>query len=107
MWARRLALAATIWTGAYVAAYLGIVRDDGNSPAWWDVGLIAISVLPLVAVVAGWLSRPLLVASAVVLAFASLLGLLSFGIFLLPSVMCAIVAAFVTKPTPRPASGPC
>lgn len=106
MWNRWLALAATIWTGAYIAVYLTTVRHDGNPPAWWYVGLVAVGVLPLIAVVAGWLSRPALVASAVVLTFATLLGLLSVGIFLLPSVICVIVAALLPKPRARPAFGP-
>jgi hypothetical protein len=106
MWTRWLALAATIWTAAYVVAYLAIIRQEGGSPAWWYVGLIAAGVLPLIAVVAGRLARPALVASAVVLGFASLLGLLSIGIFLLPAVMFVIVAALVPKPRTRPAFGP-
>ena len=106
MWTRWLALAATTWAGAYVVAYLALVHHDGNSPAWWYVGLVAIGTVPLIAVVTGRLSRPALVASAAVLAFAALLGLLSIGIALVPSVMCAIVAAFVMKPGSRVASGP-
>lgn len=106
MWARWLALAATTWTGAYVVAYLVLVRHNGNSPAWWYVVLIAISMAPLIAAVAGWLSRPALVASAVVQALAALVGLLSIGILLLPSVVCVIAAAFVTTPTSRAAPGP-
>jgi len=106
MWTRWLALAATIWTAAYVVAYLAIVRQDGSTPAWWYVGLIAAGVLPLIAAVAGWSSRPALVASGGVLGFASLLGLLSIGIFLMPAVLCVIVAAFVPKPSTRPAYGP-
>jgi hypothetical protein len=106
MWARWLALAATAWTGAYVGAYLALVRHDGNSPAWWYVGLIAISVVPSVAAVVGWMSRPALAVSAVGLALAVLLGLLSIGIFLLPSVMCVVVAALVTRSTSRTGPGP-
>jgi hypothetical protein len=67
MWTRWLALAATTWTGAYVVAYLALVRHDGNSPAWWYIGLIAIGMVALIVVVAGWLSRPALVVSAVCL----------------------------------------
>ena len=106
MWTRWLALAATTWAGAYVVTYLALVRHDGNSPAWWYVGLVAIGMVPLIAVVAGWLSRPALIASAVALAFAALLGLLSIGIFLVPSVICVIVAAFVMKATSRTVAGP-
>ena len=97
---------ATAWAGAYVVAYLALVRHDGNSPAWWYVGLVAVGTVPLIAVVAGWSSRPAVVASAVVLALAALLGLLSIGIVLLPSVVCVIVAAFGMKPRSRVASGP-
>ncbi|WP_345630637.1 hypothetical protein [Rugosimonospora acidiphila] len=98
-------MAATIWTGAYVAAYLVLVRHGGNSPAWWYIGLLAIGVAPLIVTVAGWLSRLALVASAVVLALAMLVGLLSIGIFLLPSAVCVIVAASLMKPTSRTVSG--
>ena len=66
MWARFLAVAATIWTATYVVAYLLLIRHEGDSPAWWYVGLIAIGVLPLIPAVAGRLSRPGLIASAVV-----------------------------------------
>ncbi|MEU8263852.1 hypothetical protein AB0C02_24890 [Micromonospora sp. NPDC048999] len=105
MWARWLALTATVWTGAYAVAYVMVVRHDGNSPAWWYVGLIALSVLPLIAAVAGRLSRPALVASAVVLALVALLGLLSIGVLLLPSVICVIVAAIVMKSASGAARG--
>ena len=101
MRARWLALAATTWTCTYVVAYLIVVGHDGNAPAWWYVALIGIGVVPLVAAVAGWLSRPALVASAVVHALAALLGLLSIGIFLLPSVVCVIAAVTVMKPVSR------
>jgi hypothetical protein len=89
-----------------VVAYLALVRNDGNSPAWWYLGLIAIGLVPLVAAIAGWSSRPALVASAVVLGLATLLGLLTIGVLLLPSVTCAIVAAFVTRPASGIASEP-
>ena len=101
MWARWLALAATTWTGAYVVAYLVLVSHDGGAPAWCYVVLLAISMVPLIAAAAGWLSRPALVASAVLHTFAALLGLLSIGIFLLPSVGCVIAAAIVMKRTFR------
>jgi peptidoglycan/LPS O-acetylase OafA/YrhL len=105
VWTRWLALAATIWTGAYLVVYLALVRHDGNPPAWWYVGLVAVGMVASVAVVAGWLSRLALAASAAVLALAALLGLLSIGIFLLPSVMCVSVAAVIMKSRPgRPAS---
>lgn len=98
MGTRWLALTATILTGAYTAAYLTLVLYGGNSPAWWYVGLIAISVVPLIAAIAGRSSRPALLASAAVQALAALLGLLSIGIFLVPSVVCVIVAAIVMRP---------
>jgi hypothetical protein len=101
-----LALAATAWTGGYATVYLILVHHDGNSPAWWYVGLLAVSMVPLIARAAGWLSRPALIASAVALALAVLLGLLSIGLLLLPSVVTAIVAASMMKPTTRAAPEP-
>jgi hypothetical protein len=95
-----------MWTGAYVLAYLAVVRQDDNSPAWWYVVLLAFGMVPLIAVVAGWLSRPALVASAVVHALAALLGLLSIGIFLLPSLVCVFAAGLVMERTSGTASEP-
>ena len=106
MWARWLALAATAWTGGYATVYLILVHHDGNSPVWWYVGLLAVGMVPLIATAAGWLSRPALIASAVALAFAALLGLLSIGLLLLPSVVTAIVAASMMKHTTRAAPEP-
>jgi hypothetical protein len=97
MRARWLALAAAVWTVAYVAGYLVLVRREGNDPAWWYVGLIAIGLVPLIAATAGRSSRPALVASAVVLGLAALLALLSIGIFLVPAVVCGAVAAIVMR----------
>ena len=106
MWARWLALAATAWTGAYVALYLVLIREGGGSPAWWYIGLLAISAAPLVATAAGWVSRPALIASGAALVLAMLLGLLSIGALLLPSVICVTVAVFVVKPSPGAQPGP-
>ncbi|WP_213455475.1 hypothetical protein [Rhizomonospora bruguierae] len=105
MWTRLLALTATIWAGAYLVGYLVLVSQDGGSPAWWYAGLIVIGLAPLVAVLAGRLSRPALAASAILLGLAALLGLLSIGIFLLPAIACVIAAALVLKPASDPAPG--
>jgi hypothetical protein len=99
MRARWLALAAAVWTAAYLTGYLILVSRDGNGPVWWYVGLIAIGVVPLIGAIAGRSSRSVLVASAAVLAVAALLGLLSIGILLVPAVVTVIVAAVVVRPT--------
>jgi hypothetical protein len=101
MWARWLALAATVWTLIYISTYLAVVRADGNPPAWWYVALVAIGVVPLVATAAGWTSRPALVASTAVLGVGMLLGLLSIGLLLLPSVILAAVTVVLAKPAAR------
>jgi len=98
MRARWWALAAAVWTVVYLVGYLILVNLDGNGPAWWYVGLLVVGVTPLIAASAGRSSRPTLIASAVLLGFAALLGLLSIGILLVPAVVCAVVAAIATGP---------
>ncbi len=99
---RWLTLAATIWTGAYLVAYLEVVHRDGNPPAWWYVGLLAVGAVPIIATAAGWRSRTALVASAGILGLATVLGLLSIGILLVPALVCVIVAACVMTSPARP-----
>ena len=106
MWTRWLALAATAWAGAYVVGYLALVHHDGNPAAWWYVGIIVIGMAAAITVAGGWLSRPALVSSAVVLGIAALVGLLSIGILLLPSIACLIVGMVLLKPTPSSVSSP-
>jgi len=98
MRARWLALVAAVWTVAYLAGYLVLVSQDGDGPAWWYVGLLAIGLVPLIGASAGRSSRPGLVASAVVLGLSALLGLLSIGILLVPAVVCVIAAVIVARP---------
>jgi hypothetical protein len=96
---RWLACAAAVWAAAYLCVYFVLVHDQDNGPAWWYVGLIALSILPLIAAASGRLSRPALVGSIVTMAVATLLGLLSIGLLLLPALICVIVATVVMKPT--------
>jgi len=105
MWARLTASVAAAWTAGYLAMYLVLVRQDGGSPVWWYVGLVAIGLLPLIAAAVGLVSRPVLIVGAVALVVSALLGLLSIGVLLLPSVVCAVVAAAVMKPAPPRAEG--
>jgi hypothetical protein len=99
MMTRWLALVAAVWAAAYVGVYLVLVHDQENGPAWWYVGLVALSILPLIAAAGGRSSRPALVGSVVTMAVATLLGLLSIGLLLLPALICALVAAVAMKPT--------
>ncbi len=98
MWTRWLAAIATIWAGGYVAGYLALVHHDGNSPAWWYVGLIAVAMVVSIAVAVGWLSRPALIAGASAFGVAAVLGLLTIGILLLPAIACLIVGAVRLTP---------
>lgn len=100
---RWLASAAATWAAAYLGVYLVLVHYQGNGPVWWYIGLIALSILPLIAAASGRSSRPALVGSIVTMAAATLLGLLSIGLLLLPALICVIVAAVVMKPTARDA----
>jgi hypothetical protein len=100
---RRLALAAATWATAYLGVYFVLVHYQGNGPAWWYVGLIVLSILPLITAAMGRVSRPALVGSVVAMAVATLLGLLSIGLLLLPALIFVIVSAAVMKPDARSA----
>jgi hypothetical protein len=90
---RYLAMGAAAWAAGYAAIYVGIVRGQGNSPAWWYVALLGAGIAVLALATAGRWPRPMLISGTVLLALAALAGLLSIGILLFPGVVGAAVAA--------------
>jgi hypothetical protein len=92
---RYAALGAIIWTIGFLAAYLLIVRGQGNEPAWWYVAVPAVAALCLIPASAGRPGANTGVSTGVgtvLLAGATLLGLLSVGLLLVPAVAAAAVA---------------
>jgi hypothetical protein len=90
--ARILAAAAAVWTIAYAIVYLVVISGQGNSPAAWYVVMLAIGAVSLVVAAAGRAMRPALIFGTIVLGIATLLGLLSIGLLLLPALIASAVA---------------
>ena len=84
---------ALLWTAGYLVVYLLVVQSQGDQPARWYVLLLSLAVLALCFAVIGEGHRPLIVAAVVMLAVATLAGLLSIGLLLLPALAAAAFAA--------------
>jgi hypothetical protein len=101
----RLLIGTIGWVVGYLATYLVIIYQQGeSSPAWWYVALLVAAIGLLGFVAAGRLGRRSLVAATVVLAFATFVALLSIGVFLIPALVAAMIAASRPGPT-HPDSG--
>jgi hypothetical protein len=93
MRARYLAVAAAAWTAANAVLYFAVIHAQGGSPAWWYVAVLAAVLTMLALAVAGRWPRPMLIASAVLLAGCAVAGALSIGLLLVPGVVAALAAA--------------
>src|SRR5687768_15522072 len=99
---QHLLLGAVVWVAGYLAAYLVIMyRQGDSSPAWWYVALLAVAAGMLALVVAGRLGRGSLLAAIAVLGFATVIGLLSIGVFLVPALIAAVLAVSMPAATRR------
>ena len=90
---RYLAGAAALWAFAYVCGYVALIHRQNDSPvAWWYVALVAAGVVALGGVAAATWGRPGLVVGVAALAVASLLGVLTIGLLLIPAVVATVIA---------------
>jgi hypothetical protein len=97
---RYLAIGAAVWATGYTAVYAAVVTGQGNWPAWWYLALLAAGAGALaVAATRRW-PRPVLIFGAACLALAALAGIASIGMFLVPAVVAAAVAAAGTSQRP-------
>jgi hypothetical protein len=102
MRARFLAIGAAVWTAANAGIYFVVISAQGNTPAWWYLGVLGASTL-LFALAAGRLwPVPLLITGAILVTGAALAGVLSIGMLLVPGVLAAVAAL---GPTRRPQAG--
>lgn len=103
MGSRILAAAAAIWVAGYTVGYAALVRDQGDAPAiWYLVVLVTACVGFVVTTVQPSRPRPL-VAAIALSACASVLGMLTIGVFLVPAILAGI-AALAIRPR-RPVDG--
>jgi hypothetical protein len=92
MHGRPLAIGAAAWTAGNAALYFAVIHAQGGSPAWWYVAVLAAVMTMLALAVADWRPRPLLIASAVLLAVCAVAGVLSIGLLLIPGAALALAA---------------
>ena len=89
---RWCAIVAAVWALGYVLVYVTVVRGQGNDVAWWYVGLVWLASLLASSVVFVRSPRPMLFVALVVYAACMVLGALTIGLLLLPSVLATAVA---------------
>jgi hypothetical protein len=98
---RYLAIGAAVWAAGYAGLYVVVISNQGNSPAWWYLALLAAGAGSLaVAAIRRW-PRPTLIFGAACMALAALVGVLSIGMLLVPAVVAAVVAAARTSHHPH------
>jgi hypothetical protein len=94
---RLLALFAAVWTGGFLAVYLNTVMGQGTQPATWYLLLLALAIGLLIAAASQPARSWALAAALVVLGLATLAGLLSIGLGLVPADLLA-AASLVLPP---------
>ena len=102
MRARILAIGAAVWTAVNAGIYLLVISAQGNSPAWWYLAILGISVVLFLLAACRLWPVPMLITGAVLLTAAALVGVLSIGLLLVPGVLAAVAAL---GPTRRPPVG--
>jgi hypothetical protein len=90
---RYLAIGAAVWAAGYAAVYAAVVTGQGNSPAWWYLALLVAGAGSLAVAATRRRPRPVLIFGVTCLALAALAGIASIGMFLVPAVVAAAVAA--------------
>lgn len=94
---RILVAAAAVWVAGYLAVYFAIIAQQGNSPAWWYVALLVVVIALLGIAAFGRPGRGLLVAAVVLLGFATMIAMLSIGVFLAPALVAAVAAVATSQ----------
>jgi cytochrome bd-type quinol oxidase subunit 2 len=95
---RVLAAAAAAWSLLYLVAYLWVINGQDGAIAWWYVALLVLAALSLavaaVAAFSAW-QRAALTVGFSTSALAMLVGLLSIGTLLAPTVVATAIALVV------------
>ena len=97
---RWLAGAAVAWIAGFTALYLALIRSQGNTPAWWLIAVLVAAAIPLGLAAAARPVRLALFAATLLLAGATLLGLLSIGLLLVPAVAAAATVTVLAYQRP-------
>ena len=82
-----------MWAFADALGYVVLIHRQDESPvAWWYVALVAGGVVALGGVAVATWGRSGLVVGVTALAVASLLGVLTIGLLLIPAVVATVIA---------------
>jgi hypothetical protein len=92
------AAAATAWSVVYVVVYLWVIDAQEGAIAWCYVVLIVLAALSFALAALGIWARAALTVGLVTSALAMLVGLLSLGALLAPTVVAALIPLVVTRP---------
>ena len=96
---RVLTVAAAGWLSLYLLAYVLVVRSQGGDVARWYIVLGLLALLACAAAAVGVAPSTTTAIALALTAAASLAGLLSVGLLLVPAVLALTVALF-RRPAP-------
>jgi hypothetical protein len=103
---RVLVGAAACWLSLYLLTYVYVLGTQDGDVARWYVGLGLLALVACVAAVAGVRPSATTSIALVLTAIATLAGLLSIGLLLLPAVLALTVALFRHPAVNRPPASP-
>jgi hypothetical protein len=95
---RVLAATATASSVIYLVAYLWVIDAQNGAIAWWYVVLMILAALSFAVAALGTSARAALTVGLVASALAMLVGLLSLGALLAPTVAAAAIALVAARP---------
>ncbi|HEY6278997.1 MAG TPA: hypothetical protein VIX86_22015 [Streptosporangiaceae bacterium] len=105
MVARWLAAGAAAWVAGFAVFYVVLIHNQGDSPVWWFIAVLAAAGIPLLIAALGKPVRPALFAATILLGGAALLGLLSIGLLLVPAVAAAAAVTAMAFRQPMAPAG--
>jgi hypothetical protein len=94
---RVLAAAAAAWVVLYLVGYVRVIRFQQGEVAWWYTALVVISAVSCAGAAAGLRIRALLAIGLTTSVAATLLGLLSIGMFLAPCIVLLAIAVVLAS----------
>ena len=95
---RVLAATATASSVIYLVAYLWVIDAHNGAIAWWYVGFMVLAALSFAVAALGTSAQAALTVGLVASALAMLVGLLSLGALVAPTVAAAAIALVVARP---------
>lgn len=102
---RTALLAALLWTAGYLVFYLIVASSQDDGPAWWYAAFLGVTIVVIGIAGSGAGGPAPTIAAGAMLALATLAGLLSVGLLLLPALIAVGFAAASSATRPGPLGG--